>query len=519
MEKPEVDSIEGLSPAIAIEQRSAGSNPRSTVATITEIYDYLRLLFARLGTQHCPKCDTVMRRQSVQEIVDLLAGKHSGVRVTLLAPMVRGRKGEYRKELESIRRQGYVRARIDGAWVELEDAPKLARYKRHDIDVVVDRLTVDGKSLTRLADSLESALKLGNGLVAVAREGEKEDLLFSQGAACPNCGTSVEEPQPRTFSFNSPYGACAACDGLGTLLRVDPVRVVPDPAKSIEGGAIASMGDATGTWTGGTLRALAKKFDFSLKTPWKKLPAKAQRLILQGSGDQEVRFEYKLAKGSSWVHTGTWEGVIPNLERRYRTTSSERVRKWILSLMNPRPCPDCRRAAAQAREPGGAHPRTATSPPGRECRWAAPAQRSPGCRLRAPERPSPSRSSRRSPAGSRSSRTSGSATSRSTARREPWRAARPSASGWRPRSARSSPGSSTSSTSPRSGSTIATTCGCSRPSSACGIWATRWWWSSTTATRWRRPTGWSTWARARDATADAWWRPAPRRRCGRRPTR
>ena len=340
MEKPEVDSIEGLSPAIAIEQRSAGTNPRSTVATITEIYDYLRLLFARLGIQYCPKCGTRMERQSVQEIVDILATKHDGARVTLLAPIVRGRKGEYRKELETMRRQGYVRARIDGAWVELEEPPKLARYKRHDIDVVVDRLTLETRNLSRLADSLEAALKLGEGLVAVAREGEAKDLLFSQGAACPKCGTSVDEPQPRSFSFNSPYGACPACDGLGTLLRVDPARVVPDPSKTLAEGAIASMGDAAGTWTAGTLKSLAKKFGFKMDVAWKKLPAKVQRLLLQGAGDERVRYEFKTS-GGSWVHHSTWEGVIPNLERRYRQTGSDKVRRTIHALMNPTPCPEC----------------------------------------------------------------------------------------------------------------------------------------------------------------------------------
>jgi excinuclease ABC subunit A len=340
MEKPDVDSIEGLSPAIAIEQRGAGSNPRSTVATITEIYDYLRLLFARVGVQFCPNCGTRMNRQSIQEIVDGLKDRLPGVRVSLLAPLVRGRKGEYRKELDDIRRQGYLRARIDGTWVELDDPPKLARYKRHDIDVVVDRLTIDPSSTSRLADSLETALKLGNGLVAVSREG-RDDQLFSQGAACPSCGTSVQALEPRSFSFNSPYGACKTCDGLGTLLRVDPERVVPDAAKTIEEGAIAAWGDAGGTWVGGTLRALAKKFEFSLKTPWKKLPERVRRLLLHGSGGESVRFEFRTKKGSAFIHHSTFEGVIPSLERRYRQTTSEGVRRSIASLMNPTPCPEC----------------------------------------------------------------------------------------------------------------------------------------------------------------------------------
>src|SRR5262245_53715914 len=244
MEKPEVDAIEGLSPAIAIEQRSAGSNPRSTVGTITEIYDYLRLLFARLGTQFCPNCGTRMNRQSVQEMVDTILRTFDGERVHLLAPLVRGRKGEYRKELEDVRRQGYLRARIDGEWVELDMPPKLARHKRHDIAIGIDRLKIEAAATSRIADSIEAALKLGNGLVAVSRApasgaapGADQDLLLSQGAACPNCGTSVEEPQPRSFSFNSPYGACPTCHGLGTRLEVDAGLLIPDPSKSIDEGA------------------------------------------------------------------------------------------------------------------------------------------------------------------------------------------------------------------------------------------------------------------------------------------
>jgi excinuclease ABC subunit A len=340
MEKPDVDAIEGLSPAIAIEQRSAGSNPRSTVATITEIYDYLRLLFARLGVQHCPKCDTRMSRQSLDEMTDLLIERHAGARVTLLAPLVRGRKGEYRKELESALRQGYLRARIDGAWVELDDPPKLKRTLRHDIEIVVDRLTVDLAARARLAESLEAALKLGNGLASAAREGQ-EDLVLSQGAVCPNCGTSVETLEPRSFSFNSPYGACASCDGLGTRLEIDPARVVPDPTRSIEGGAIAAWGDAGGTWVGGTLKALAKRFEFSLKRPWSRLAPRVQKLLLHGSGDEELRFEFRTAKGSAFIHKSRFEGVIPNLERRYKASASESVRRWIGSLMHATPCPSC----------------------------------------------------------------------------------------------------------------------------------------------------------------------------------
>ncbi len=340
MEKPEVDAIEGLSPAIAIEQRSAGSNPRSTVATITEVYDYLRLLFARLGVQHCPRCDTVMAGQTVQEMVEQVLERCASRRIAVLAPVVRGRKGEYRKELQDWFRQGYLRARVDGAWVELEEPPKLARYRRHDIEVVVDRVTVERGTESRLAEGFETALRLASGLVQVWA-GEGDEVLMSQGAACPRCGTSVETPAPRLFSFNSPYGACRSCDGLGTQLRVDPRLVVPDESLSLEQGAIVAWGDANGTWYGGALRALAKHFRFSLSTPWKRLPAGARKLLLQGSGEEEIRFEYRTQKGSSFVHRGTFEGVIPNLERRFRETGSERVRERIGSLMNPTACPDC----------------------------------------------------------------------------------------------------------------------------------------------------------------------------------
>ncbi|MBK7368407.1 MAG: excinuclease ABC subunit UvrA [Candidatus Eisenbacteria bacterium] len=340
MEKPDVDAIEGLSPAIAIEQKGAGSNPRSTVATITEIYDYLRLLFSRVGSRHCPNCHTPLARRSVQEMVDQLLQQYSGEKLSLLAPVVRGRKGEYKKELDGFQRQGYLRARIDGEVVELEDSPKLARHKRHDIEIVVDRFTLTKEQQSRLTESLEAALKLGNGLVTVAREG-KDDVPLSVGATCPKCDTAVEDLEPRHFSFNSPYGACKGCDGLGTLLRVDPARVIPDPSLSLSEGAIASMGDAEGTWTGGTLAALAKAFDFSLKTPWKKLSPKIRKLILHGAGDEEVRFEFRTKKGTAFIHRSKWRGVVPDLERRYRSTGSEAVRRQIAEHMNPMKCPDC----------------------------------------------------------------------------------------------------------------------------------------------------------------------------------
>ncbi len=246
MEKPDVDSIEGLSPAISIEQKGAGSNPRSTVATLTEIYDYLRLLFARLGTPHCPEDGTPLSRQSVAEMVDTLSAQAGGAKVLVLAPIVRGRKGEYRQELEDARKKGYLRARIDGALVELDEGTKLAKTRRHTIEIVVDRLTVEAKNARRLADSLEAALGLAGGVAAVAKEGGA-DWLFSQSAACVQCGRSYEELAPRLFSFNSPYGACPACDGLGTSLEIDPKLLLPDPSRSIADGAIGAGSTAPGT--------------------------------------------------------------------------------------------------------------------------------------------------------------------------------------------------------------------------------------------------------------------------------
>ena len=346
MEKPDVDAIEGLSPAIAIEQKGAGSNPRSTVATITEVYDYLRLLFSRVGARHCPNCDTPLARRSVQEMTDQLLAQLDGQRVALLAPVVRGRKGEYRKELEGWHRQGYLRARVDGAWVELEEPPKLARHRRHDVDVVVDRLALGAANRARLTESLEAAVRLSGGLVTVARDGA-EDVPLSVGATCPRCGTAVDDLEPRHFSFNSPYGACRTCDGLGTRLEVDPERVVPDPAKTLAGGALASMGDATGTWTAGTLKALQRAFGVPLDVPWRKLPARTRQLVLYGAGDAAVKYEFRTSRGSVFAHRGKWRGVIPDLERRLRDTGSERVRRWIATLLNPTPCPACRGARLQ----------------------------------------------------------------------------------------------------------------------------------------------------------------------------
>jgi excinuclease ABC subunit A len=340
MEKPDVDSIEGLSPAISIEQKGAGSNPRSTVATLTEIYDYLRLLFARLGTPHCPDDGTPLSRQSVAEMVDTLTAQAGGARVLVLAPIVRGRKGEYRKELEDARKQGYLKARIDGALVELTEGARLAKTKRHTVEIVIDRLTVEAKNAHRLADSIEAALALTGGVAAAAKEGGAE-WLFSQSAACVTCGRSYEELAPRLFSFNSPYGACPACDGLGTSLEIDPRLVIPDPSLSVAAGAIAAWGGLDSAWYGGQLRAIVKHLDFDPKTPWRKLPKRITEALLHGLGDVRLHYAYKSDRGSRWEFKGKFEGVLKNLRRRYTETSSESVRRKIEGFMTTAPCPDC----------------------------------------------------------------------------------------------------------------------------------------------------------------------------------
>jgi excinuclease ABC subunit A len=343
MEKPDVDSIEGLSPAISIEQRGAGSNPRSTVATLTEIYDYLRLLFARLGTPHCPDDGTPLSRQTVSEMVDSLYAQAAGERVAIFAPIVRGRKGEYRKELDDARRAGYLRARIDGEIVELEEGQRLAKTKRHTIEIVVDRLALEEKNKRRLADSLEAALALAQGVASVGREGGQADAdwLFSQSAACVTCGKSYEELQPRLFSFNSPYGACKTCDGLGTSVEVDPKLVVPDPDKSVADGAIAPWGGLDSVWYGEQIRVLAKHLKFDPKTPWKKLPQKVRDTILHGLDETELRYVFRSKKGSKWEFKGKFEGVIPNLRRRFTDSSSDAVRRKIEGFMANAPCPAC----------------------------------------------------------------------------------------------------------------------------------------------------------------------------------
>jgi len=344
MEKPDVDYIEGLSPAISIEQKSTSRNPRSTVGTVTEIYDYFRLLFARIGVPHCYNCGKPIERQTVQQMVDVILDLPQGTKFQVLAPVVRGRKGEYREVFETARRDGFVRVRVDGEVKDLASEIKLDKNKKHNIEVVVDRLVVENGIKTRLTDSLETALRQANGLVLIDIVGQKQ-ILFSEHFACADCGISVEEMAPRMFSFNSPYGACEGCKGLGTTMEVDPELVVPDPKLSIEEGAIEPWGEGRDGWYWGQLKTVAKDLRFTLDTPWEKLTKDQQKVVLHGAGDKEFRFSWESSSGKSQASfMSKYEGVIRNLERRYKQTDSTYIRTWIEGFMNMKPCPVCKGA-------------------------------------------------------------------------------------------------------------------------------------------------------------------------------
>jgi excinuclease ABC subunit A len=345
MEKPDVDFIEGLSPAVSIEQRSSARNPRSTVGTVTEIYDYLRLLYARIGIPYCYKCGRKISQQTVEQVVDLVMSLPKGSKIQILAPLVKGRKGEYREIFDQIKKEGFVRARVDGKIIEIEGEIKLEKYKKHNIEVVVDRLVVEKKIAKRLADSLETALKLGSGIVVVNVLGKSagsrgEELLFSEHYACVHCGISYEELTPRMFSFNSPFGACPTCSGLGTKMEIDPDLVVPNPKVSIAQGAVAPWGNPIGSWYYHQLKSLADYYQFSLYVPFEKLKPEVKDTLLYGTGRKELKFRWENSEGKGEYY-GTFEGVIPNLERRYRQTASEAVREWIEKFMRVLPCPEC----------------------------------------------------------------------------------------------------------------------------------------------------------------------------------
>lgn len=348
MEKPDVDQIEGLSPAISIDQRGVSHNPRSTVGTVTEIYDYLRLLYARIGVPHCPKCGREVTRQSAQEIVDGILALPPGTRFQILAPLVKDRKGHHQAVFEEVRKAGFVRVRVDGVVRDVDEEIALDRYKMHTIEVVVDRLIIpeeiDDGFRSRLTDSVETALQMGDGIVIVndVSADPPRDLLYSEHLACPVCGISLPEIEPRTFSFNSPHGACPTCQGLGTRLELDPDLVVPNPDLSLEEGAIQAWNttDRNGVYWQ-MLEAVARYYDIPTDRPWRELTEAQRRIILYGSGGEEIPMRYVMRDGGRRVFRTRFEGVIPNLERRYRETSSDYIRAKIEEFMSRKPCPAC----------------------------------------------------------------------------------------------------------------------------------------------------------------------------------
>ena len=346
MDKPDLDYIQGLSPAISIDQKTGSRNPRSTVGTVTEIYDYMRLLWARIGKPHCPKCGKEIRQQTIDQIIDQLMLLPEGTKLMILAPVVRARKGEYVKVFEDARRSGYVRVRVDGSMYELSEEIKLNKNKKHTIEVVVDRVVIKDGIMRRLADSVETAASLANGLVIADVVSENRQILFSQNYACPDCGISIEELTPRMFSFNTPYGACPKCDGLGMQLLVDPDLIIPDDSLSINGGAIKATGWGSGADSIAAMyyNALAEKYGFTLNTPISELPDGVKAILLYGSKGEKLDLSYERErKNSSFAgkFSRPFEGICKNLERRYFETQSPAMRAEIEECMSEVTCPEC----------------------------------------------------------------------------------------------------------------------------------------------------------------------------------
>ena len=340
LEKPDMDYIEGLSPAISIEQKTTARNPRSTVGTVTEIHDYLRLLYAHVGRPHCWLCSRPIQRQTVQQIVDTIMKFGEGARIYILAPVVRGRKGQHKGVFEQVRKEGFLRVRVDGEVYKIDEKYTLEKNKKHSIEVVVDRIVLEGDFKERLTESVELSLKIGSGLMIV-HELPSKDHLFSEHFACPHCEVSMEELSPRMFSFNSPYGACLHCDGLGSHMEIDPEMVVPDKTKSLIQGAIFPLGEQPrGNWYGSILKSLSRHYNFNFTTPWYKMDRGIREMLLNGTGSKKLKMEYSSERWSG-TYTGGWEGTIPNLMRRYKQTKSNHIRDWIEQFMSMRACPEC----------------------------------------------------------------------------------------------------------------------------------------------------------------------------------
>lgn len=344
MEKPDVERIEGLSPAISIDQKSTNRNPRSTVGTVTEIYDYFRLLYARIGIPHCPVCGKEIKKQSVDQMVDQILSLEEGTRIQLLAPVVRGRKGTHQKLFEQAKRNGYVRVQVDGNIYDLTEEIPMDKNIKHNIEIVVDRLVVKPGIEKRLTDSVESVLELAEGLMTVDVIGG-EPVNFSQSFSCPDCGVSIEEIEPRSFSFNNPFGACPDCFGLGYKMEFDIDLMIPDKSLSLSGGAIQVMGWQSstdkGSFTNAVLQALSEEYKFSLDTPYEELPKKAQNVLINGTGGKEVKVHYKGQRGEG-VYDVAFEGLVRNVERRYRETGSDTMKQEYEQFMRVTPCKTCK---------------------------------------------------------------------------------------------------------------------------------------------------------------------------------
>ena len=344
MDKPDVDSLEGLSPAVSIEQRTTSRNPRSTVGTITEIYDHLRLLFARAGRPHCPDCGKEIRSQSIEDMVNALSLQPEGTKVVLLAPLVDGKKGEHRELLENLRKEGFVRVRINGEITSLDEDIKLVKTKRHTIEAVVDRIVIKPSAEQRLADSATTAVKLSGGFLLANFPTENQEVLFSEKTACIECGRSLPDLTTQLFSFNNPKGACTECTGLGVKQFFDPQLVVPDPSLSLRQGALAPWGyRSLDSYIGQMIRALAEHYKFDLDTPFHKLPAKAREVVLYGTGNEEIMFRYQKERRRLTAQTA-FEGILPQMARRYQETASAMVREELSEFMNEQPCPSCQGA-------------------------------------------------------------------------------------------------------------------------------------------------------------------------------
>ena len=342
MEKPDVDHIEGLSPAISIEQKSTSHNPRSTVGTITEVYDYLRLLYARAGDPRCPDHNVSLEAQTVSQIVDQVLALPEGSKILVLAPMISDRKGEHLHVFQELKSQGFIRVRVDGLVVDLDEVPTLDKKKKHSVDAVVDRLKVDQSQRLRLAESIETALNLSEGQIVIqSMDDSFEPMMFSSKFACSVCGYSIPELEPRIFSFNSPFGACPTCDGLGVHQFFDPDRLIVDPELSLSSGAIKGW-DRRSMYYYHLLKCLARHYGLSLDSEWQDLSVELQNKVLYGSGNESIDFSYVSDRGREVQKNHPFEGVIRNLERRYKETDSQSQRDELAKLMTQAPCPDCR---------------------------------------------------------------------------------------------------------------------------------------------------------------------------------